>query len=350
MTWATPPYAVSTSQINMVATTASDDTPPTSYYVTETTGNPGGSSSGWIGQTSYLDTGLSANTRYGYRVKARDSAEVPNETQNSTPIAYCYTLMPTPTACQTGSVTATTVDLTAAGSFPNLGEGQTGTKFETTGGEWIGDWRLHQTTDQATGLTPNTQYTFRVKSCNGDGIPTDWAPVTATVRTLAAQPGVLPYRPVTSQAIQVNWGANGNPPGTEYLCKDLISGRESGWITQTSWIVSGLEPLTHCHFQVVARNADGKLTAVTDLGPVSTNETIGMVKMRSQVGDLVRLSNKIVTAVFPTDGTFFIQEWSPVPQLRPEYASGIGVRWPYWGPITVREGDLVDVAGVLIWN
>ena len=350
MTWAVPPRAVSTSQIDMTATTASDDTPPISYYFTEVTGNPGGSSSHWTENTSYSDAGLSANTRYGYQVKARDSAELPNETQNSTPVAYCYTLIPPPTACRAGSVTATTVDLAAQGSFPNLNEGQTGTKFETVGGEWIGDWRLHQTTDQATGLTPNTEYTFRVKSRNADGIPTDWALGTATVRTLAAQPGALPYGPVTSQTVQANWSANGNPPGTEYFCRELITGRESGWITETSWILSGLEPLTNYHFQVIARNADGKLTDITDLGPVMTTETIGMVKMRSQVGERVRLSNKLVTAVFPPDRTFFIQEWSPVPQTRPEYASGIGVRWPDWGPITVREGDLVNITGRLIWN
>lgn len=354
MVWLNVPRALSTDAITMTAVTASDDSPPISYYFQEVTGNPGGSSSHWQGETTYTDAGLSPNTRYGYRVKARDSAEVPNETQFSNTV-YCYTLIPPPTACRAGAVTATTVDLTAIGSFPNLGEGQTATKFESVGGEWIGSWRLHLATDQATGLTPNTQYTFRVKARNGDGVETDWALQTATVRTLAAQPGRLQYGPVTSRVVQANWSANGNPPGTEYLCKELITGRESGWITQTSWVLAGLEPNNVYHFQVVARNADGKLTEVTDLGPVQTPETIGQIKLNHSVGERVVLTGKLVTAVFihsdqPTDQpTIFVQDWSPVPDVLPDWASGIGIRWDQPGVI-IREGDILNVSGVLAWN
>ena len=257
--------------------------------------------------------------------------------------------MPTPTACGASNVTATTVDLSATGSFPNLLLGQTGTKFETTAGEWIGSWKLHLTTDQATGLTPNTQYTFRVKACNGDAIPTDWAPGTATIRTLAAQPGVLPYNPVTSQSVTANWSPNGNPSGTEYLCAELVTGQNSGWITGTSWALGWLQPATEYHFQVSARNADGFVTAPTDLGLVTTNETIGMIRLNHHVGDNVVLKNKIVTAVFAADRTYFIQEWSPLPGI-PEYGSGIGVRVPEQSPITVAPGDLVDITGALIYN
>ncbi len=354
MQWSVLPYAVSTSAISMTAVTATDDSPPIAYYFQEITGNPGGSSSHWMVNRDYLDAGLSANTRYGYRAKARDSADPKNETQFSED-AYCYTLIPTPTACRTGAVTATTVELAAVGSFPNLDEGQTGTKFESVGGEWQGSWRLHATTDQATGLTPNTLYTFRVKARNGDGIETDWATETATVRTLAAPPIALPYGPVTSRVVQANWSSNGNPPGTEYLCRELNTGRESGWITQTNWVVVGLEPNTVYHFQVVARNADGKLTDVTDLGPVTTPETIGQVKLTHSIGERVDLRGKLVTAVFAQAGQpmqrllFFIQDWSPVPGILPDWASGIGVKVAQSG-IIIREGDIVDVQGTLIWN
>ncbi|MDH7602160.1 MAG: DNRLRE domain-containing protein [Armatimonadota bacterium] len=354
MDWLVAPHAVSTTAISMTAVAAVDDSPPIAYYFQEVTGNPGGSSSHWMVDNVYLDAGLSPNTRYGYRVKARDSAEPKNETQFSSTV-YCYTFMPDPTACRAGNVTATTVELSALGSFPNLDEGLTGTKFESVSGDWQGSWRLHSTTDQATGLIPNTLYTFRVKARNGDGIETNWAAETATVRTLAARPAPLPYGPVTSRVVQVNWSANGNPPGTEYLCRELTTGRDSGWITQTNWVVTGLEPNTLYHFQVVARNAEGKVTEATDLGPVMTPETIGQVKLSHNVGERVVLRGKLVTAVFaqtsqPAQKSLvFVQDWSPVPAMLPDWASGIGIRLELPG-IVIKEGDILDVQGILVWN
>ena len=56
MTWATPPDQAGTSAISMVATTATDSTPPISYFFHFTdspTGGTGGTDSGWQTSTSY---------------------------------------------------------------------------------------------------------------------------------------------------------------------------------------------------------------------------------------------------------------------------------------------------------
>jgi len=74
-TWATVPYAVSSSEISMTATTGSDPSGPVEYYFDETTGNPGGTDSGWITSPTYNDTGLSPNTQYTYRVQMRDALQ-----------------------------------------------------------------------------------------------------------------------------------------------------------------------------------------------------------------------------------------------------------------------------------
>jgi hypothetical protein len=79
MTWATQPYATSPSSITMVATTANDPS-GVEYYFDETSGNPGGSDSGWQSSTTYTDTGLLAGTSYTYKVKARDKSPNHNET------------------------------------------------------------------------------------------------------------------------------------------------------------------------------------------------------------------------------------------------------------------------------
>ena len=82
MTWAAVPAAVSSSQIEMTATTATDPS-GVQYYFDETTGNPGGTDSGWQDPASYTDAGLNAETQYCYQVTARDKSVNQNETASS---------------------------------------------------------------------------------------------------------------------------------------------------------------------------------------------------------------------------------------------------------------------------
>jgi hypothetical protein len=79
MTWATVPYATSTSSIRMVATTATDDTSGVEYYFDCSSPAPG-HNSGWVTSSTYTDSGLLPNTLYKYRVKARDLSSHHNET------------------------------------------------------------------------------------------------------------------------------------------------------------------------------------------------------------------------------------------------------------------------------
>ncbi len=92
MTWASPPAAISTSQITMTANLASDSS-GVEYYFTCTSG--GGNDSGWQDSQTYTDSGLSPSTSYSYVVKARDKSSNLNETANSTPSASATTLTPT---------------------------------------------------------------------------------------------------------------------------------------------------------------------------------------------------------------------------------------------------------------
>jgi hypothetical protein len=73
MQFAVNPFAVSSTSVSMEAVVASDASTPVQYYFDETSGNPGGNDSGWIGTTIYTDSGLDPNTQYCYRVRARDA-------------------------------------------------------------------------------------------------------------------------------------------------------------------------------------------------------------------------------------------------------------------------------------
>jgi Family of unknown function (DUF6288) len=67
------PKPISPTAISMTATTGTSANGTVQYLFTETSGNPGGSSSGWQISPSYTDSGLTASTRYTYTVTMRDS-------------------------------------------------------------------------------------------------------------------------------------------------------------------------------------------------------------------------------------------------------------------------------------
>ena len=79
MGWVSFPNATSNSSITMTAATAVDIS-GVEYYFEETTGNSGGSDSGWQDSPGYTDTGLNAATQYTYRVRARDKSANQNVT------------------------------------------------------------------------------------------------------------------------------------------------------------------------------------------------------------------------------------------------------------------------------
>jgi len=176
MTWSTEPYAISTSQVRMVATTATDLHQPVMYYFLCVTAT--GHSSGWQTSTTYTDTGLPPNTWCGYRVRARDSAATPNYTDYSSGSRYAYTLARAPVAA----------------AFSNI----------------------------------------------------------------------------TTTSIRANWGANGNPAGTQYYCENTTKGANSGWTTATNWNSTGLTCGSPFSFRVKAKNGDGVETGWVSLGSAST--------------------------------------------------------------------------------
>ena len=81
MTWENEPNATGPYSIIMTATSASDVN-GVEYFFDCTAG--GGNDSGWQDSATYTDTGLTPDTTYTYRVKARDKSIAQNETGWST--------------------------------------------------------------------------------------------------------------------------------------------------------------------------------------------------------------------------------------------------------------------------
>jgi hypothetical protein len=79
----TPPSATGPTEITMSADLGSAGFGPVEYYFTETSGNFGGSDSGWQTSLSYVDDGLLPETTYSYTVTMRDA--LGNQTATSAP-------------------------------------------------------------------------------------------------------------------------------------------------------------------------------------------------------------------------------------------------------------------------
>lgn len=172
------PTGISASEISMQAVLATDTTPPIQYYFDYVSG-AGGHDSGWQLSRDYIDTGLPANSSFNYRIRARDSVTPTPNTGNFSSNFTAATHIETPTGVTIGTVTANSVQLTAAGSFTNVGFLQTGFFFEvfpphgSGGNVWISSPSV-----TVTGLSPCTAYTFRVRARNFQAVETPFSPAT----------------------------------------------------------------------------------------------------------------------------------------------------------------------------
>jgi chitodextrinase len=183
MTWETEPYATGCTSISMTATTASDPS-GVQYYFDCTSG--GGHDSGWQDEPTYEDTGLSELTQYSYRVKARDRSKNLNETDWSTTKSAttedCMAPTPSPMTWETEpyATGSTSISMTATTASDPSGVQY---YFDcTSGGGHDSGWQDEPDyTD--TGLSPGTQYTYRVKARDkSENLnETDWSmPASAT--------------------------------------------------------------------------------------------------------------------------------------------------------------------------
>jgi fibronectin type 3 domain-containing protein len=168
-TFASPPSADSDTAISMTATTGSDPSGPVEYLFTETSGNPGGTSSAWQTSASYTDSGLNASTQYTYTVTMRDSlanigtassgasatTQAAPDTDPPTPNPATFASAPSADSDTAISMTATT------GSDPS---GPVEYLFTETSGNPGGTSSTWQTSASYTdsGLNPSTQYTYTV--------------------------------------------------------------------------------------------------------------------------------------------------------------------------------------------
>lgn len=120
------------------------------------------------------------------------------------------------------------------------------------------------------GLSPNTQYTYKVKSRDALENESDYSTVLSSY-TLANVPASLAATAGSQTRIILNWEANSNSIGTEYYIENKTDGNNSGWITDTEYEFSGLTCGTEYTFRAKAKNAENIITDWTDDVRANTN-------------------------------------------------------------------------------
>jgi len=158
-----------------------------------TLGTPGSAVTS-VGSTgTYTDTGLTANTKYYYRLASHTTQGYQSSWVAATiPAAYRYTLVEPVTGSSFGTVTTSSIICnittpTPTSGYTNWGVGQTAVQFTVTGDATGTGWTTN-TSWTKTGLTPNTPYNFYITTRNADGVvsATYSSPVKYTYATPAA--------------------------------------------------------------------------------------------------------------------------------------------------------------------
>lgn len=192
MTFETAPAGISTAQIEMVASEATDVySLPIQYRFDCIGGGTGGTDSGWQTGRVHTDGGLELNTAYTYCVRARDARG--NQTTSSEPVTG-HTLAVAPGAVEIDHVGATslgvvlhpgenpahtelaihctaTTDSSWAGRFVNAAGYPSDSPTWQSAADWGAGFAIR-------GLTDEVEYCWQLRARNGDGVETDYGPQT----------------------------------------------------------------------------------------------------------------------------------------------------------------------------
>ncbi|MCX6723959.1 MAG: hypothetical protein NT155_02150 [Candidatus Staskawiczbacteria bacterium] len=272
--------ADSDSQLTVTADTPVDskaglDSAP--YQFEETSGNHGADSSGWQTSSSYTDSGLSPNTEYIYKVRAKDSI---GNTSGYSDTSSKYTLsavpgLPSLTADTSAQITA---NWSANGN-------PTGTEFyienmiNSTNSGWITG-----TSWTSSNLACGTNYSFRVRARNADHTNSDYSATVDKTTNGCGGAGMI-------------IGAN-NPPSSSPV------------ISTNNGVVSAVTNIANQVATIVNKLSlpAGRQAPITETVPKETPESLNGLKIMS-----VNPLGKFAISPIQSDIAFFANK---LPQLK----------------------------------
>ncbi|WP_027411646.1 zinc-dependent metalloprotease [Aquimarina muelleri] len=230
-----------------------------------------------VSGTSYSVTGLTANTTYTFRVKAKDAAGNVSDFSNTLTVTTKETrdtqAPSVPANVIASNVEETSLSLSWSASTDNVGV----TGYDVYQGDRM-ITSVSGTSYSVTGLTANTTYTFRVKAKDAAGNVSDFSN-TLTVTTKETRDTQAPSVPanviasnVEETSLSLSWSASTDNVGvTGY---DVYQGdRMITSVSGTSYSVTGLTANTTYTFRVKAKDAAGNVSDFSNTLTVTTKET-----------------------------------------------------------------------------
>ncbi|GAA4441922.1 hypothetical protein GCM10023091_27850 [Ravibacter arvi] len=211
--------------------------------------------------TSFQSTGLAPNTRYWYRVRARNSGGL-SAYSNVAEATTRDEAPQTPGPISGNAVSNTQINLSWADNSGN----ETGFELESSGNGTnfakIADLGPNTTSYQHTGLTTLTRYWYRIRAKNavGNSAYSNVVQIT-TLDVPPAAPTGLAAVAVSSSQINLTWKDNsGNETGFEIERstdgKNFVKTGDAG-ANAVAFQQSGLAPATRYWFRVRSRNSRG---------------------------------------------------------------------------------------------
>ncbi len=189
-----------------------------------------------VGGYSTTFSGLSANTRYGFKGLAANAEGVQTPMG---PEGWGYTAIETPGGVSITAVTAASITVAPVGTFSNLTSGNSGVRITnvTTGTD--SGWRQNTSEWVCSSLAANTAYGFVARARNGDAYETADCPA-VTKWTLSAAPtagSVIPSTTSPSVNTTVMWttASDFGPGGVQYY--------RYAWDQSASHVWTGSEPV-----------------------------------------------------------------------------------------------------------
>jgi chitodextrinase len=282
--------AVSSTQINLSWTAATDDVGVMGYLIERCQG-AGCSSFGPVGSsfsTTFSDTGLAASTSYTYRVRATDLSNntgPPSNTASATTQAAPDTSPPTAPANLTATpITDSQIDLAWTASTDNVGvtsylvercQGGTCTNFvqvATAAGTSYSD----------TGLLSWTRYRYRVRATDAASNLGDYSAIASAITpfppdvTPPSDPSNLTATAASSTSVNLAWTASTDDQGVQGYLIERCQGSGCGNFAQVgtssgaAFVDTGLTPSTGYNYRVRARDATGNLSGYSNTAGAAT--------------------------------------------------------------------------------
>ncbi len=234
--------------------------------------------------TTYNVTGLIANTTYFYRVRASNGCST---SLNSNTITVGTTAPIAPTATGADNFTCTSMNANwgaVSGATAYFIDVSTSSTFATFVGTYSNLNVGSATTENITGLTPNTTYYYRIRASNG--CSTSLNSNTITVGTTAPiAPAATSASNFTCTSMNANWGAVAGATiyyldvATDAAFTAFVTGYSNLNVANvTTYNITGLTPNTTYYYRIRASNGcstslNSNTITVGTTAPVSPTAT-----------------------------------------------------------------------------